>query len=138
MVKSCINCGCEDLSCCIDCETTAKPDAAPTNWVPKNVATDTNVGHNQEAKADGGKLRVSLVPTQIVRDIAEVREYGTCKYGDPDNWKKVELERYVDALMRHTLDFLDDYRSVDQESGIPHYKHMACNLAFICQMMEGR
>lgn len=150
MVKSCINCGQNDTRMCKGCETTAKPNAAPSNWVPakdidvptnqdaKRGATDTNVGHNQEAKADGGKLDLTLVPTQIIRDIAQVREYGTNKYGDPDNWKKVELERYIKALMRHTLDFLDDRGSVDQESGIPHYKHMACNMAFICQLMEGK
>ena len=31
---------------------------------------------SQEAKADAGKPRVSLVPMQIVSDIARIREYG--------------------------------------------------------------
>ena len=31
---------------------------------------------SQEAKADIGKPRLSLVPSQIIRDIARVREYG--------------------------------------------------------------
>ena len=91
---------------------------------------------NQEAKRDEGKLQLSLVPTQIIRDIAEVRMYGNKKYGDPDNWKNVEMERYIDALYRHFLAFVDDPDSVDEESGIPHYKHMACNMAFICHMMK--
>lgn len=91
---------------------------------------------NQEAKADKGKLHISYVPMQIVRDIAEVREYGTAKYHDPENWKRVEKQRYVDALLRHTLAWVDDPKSVDEESKIPHYKHMACNLAFICAMEE--
>lgn len=58
---------------------------------------------DQQAKADGGKLQIHMVPMQIVRDIAEVRMYGTKKYGDENNWRKVELMRYVDALLRHTL-----------------------------------
>lgn len=91
---------------------------------------------NQEAKRDEGKLQLSLVPTQIIRDIAEVRMYGNKKYGDPDNWKNVEMERYIDALYRHFLAFVDDPIGVDKESGIPHYKHMACNMAFICHMMK--
>lgn len=91
----------------------------------------------QTAKADEGKLRLSLVPTQIIRDIALVREYGCQKYGDPENWKRVELERYVNALYRHMLAFLEDYNSRDAESGIAHYKHMACNMAFICTLMRG-
>lgn len=92
---------------------------------------------DQTAKADAGKLMLSLVPTQIIRDIAEVRMYGTEKYGDPDNWKRVELQRYVDALYRHFLAFLDSPNSTDEESGIAHYKHMACNMAFICAMLGG-
>ena len=89
----------------------------------------------QEAKADKGKLRISLTPTQIIKDIAEVRMYGTDKYGSPENWKQVEMQRYIDALLRHTLEFIKDNDSADKESGIPHYKHMACNMAFICEML---
>ena len=64
--------------------------------------------------------------------------YGTKKYGDPDNWKRVDLRRYVNALLRHTLAFVEDYNSEDEESGIPHYKHMACNMAFICEILKGQ
>lgn len=94
--------------------------------------------NDQTAKADAGKLQISLVPTQIIKDIAEVRMYGNDKYGDPDNWKSVDIVRYIDALLRHTLAFVDNMDSVDAESGIPHYKHMACNMAFICEMMRWR
>ena len=83
--------------------------------------------YNQEAKSDKGKIRPTLVPRQIIRDIAVVREYGDKKYGSTDNWKQVEIERYRDALCRHLLAYLDDPKSVDEESGISHYKHMACN-----------
>ena len=91
---------------------------------------------NQQAKADKGKLKISLVPTQIIKDIAQVRMYGNEKYGDPENWKTVEMERYTDALLRHTLEFIKDNKSKDKESSIEHYKHMACNMAFICEMMN--
>lgn len=94
--------------------------------------------YNQAAKADGGKLELDLVPAQIVRDIAEVRMYGNKKYGDPNNWKTVELRRYVNALLRHMLAFYENYESEDKESGIAHYKHAACNMAFICEMMKTR
>ena len=61
--------------------------------------------------------------------------YGNRKYGDPDNWKQVEMRRYVNAMLRHMTAFIEDYNSVDEESGLPHYKHLACNMAFICYMM---
>ena len=92
--------------------------------------------NNQEAKRDEGKAKISLVPPQIIYDIAEVREYGNRKYGDPDNWKTVEPERYIDALGRHFIAMLADPLSKDPESGIEHYKHCACNLAFLCEMYK--
>lgn len=90
----------------------------------------------QTAKDDKGKIRPSLVPVQMIRDVAIVREYGIEKYHDPDNWKKVELQRYIDAFYRHWLSFVEDNSSVDNESGIEHYKHAACNMAFICELMK--
>ena len=61
---------------------------------------------NQDAKKDLGKWRPTLVPMQIMKDIAQVRDYGNRKYHDPNNWKQVELERYVDALIRHLVEFV--------------------------------
>lgn len=82
------------------------------------------------------KPKTSLVPPQILFDIAEVREYGNKKYpsGGKDNWKHVDINDYKDALLRHTLKYLQDPKGKDSESGIEHYKHMACNIAFICEM----
>lgn len=93
--------------------------------------------HDQTAKADAGKLQITLVPRQIIRDIAEVRMYGNKKYGDPENWRSVSPERYRDALMRHLLAYLDDPDSADDESGLPHLWHAACNIAFLCEMDGG-
>lgn len=92
--------------------------------------------NDQTIKSDAGKLEISLVPTQIIKDIAEVRMYGRDKYGDAESWKSVEKKRYIDALLRHTLEYIENPRSVDEESGIEHYKHMACNMAFLCSMEE--
>ena len=72
----------------------------------------------------------------IVKDIAEVRMFGNKKYHSPDNWKQVDVSKFIDAMLRHTLEFINDHDSIDAESGLPHYKHIACNLAFICDMMN--
>ena len=90
--------------------------------------------YDQTAKADNGKLQLTLVPREIIRNIAAVRMYGSIKYGDPENWRKVCPERYRDALYRHMLAYLDDPNSVDEESGLPHLWHLACNVAFLCEM----
>lgn len=93
---------------------------------------------NYHAKQDFGKAKLSLVPRRIIWDVAAIREYGNNKYpdGGPDNWKSVEPERYRDAAYRHFLGYLDDPRSVDSESGLPHLWHLACNIAFLCEMED--
>ena len=92
--------------------------------------------NSQTAKADSGKAQLTLVPRRIIWDIARIRMYGTEKYHDPDNWKKVEPERYRDAAFRHFLSYLDDPFGVDKESGFPHLWHLACNIAFLCEMED--
>lgn len=92
----------------------------------------------QEAKADSGKPKLSLVPRKIIFDVARIREYGNRKYpeGGKDNWKNVSIERYRDACFRHFMAYLDDPEGVDEESGLPHLWHMACNVAFLCEMQK--
>lgn len=91
---------------------------------------------NQQIKADNGKPRLTLVPTKILTMIARVREYGVAKYGDKENWRKVEIERYRDAMYRHMIAYINDPTGVDEESGLPHLSHLACNVAFLCELEE--
>lgn len=88
---------------------------------------------NQEAKADAGKPRLTLVPTEITWAIAAVRGYGVRKYpkGGEDNWKRVEVQRYRDAAYRHFLRYIENPQSVDEDSGLPHLWHCVTNLAFL-------
>lgn len=90
--------------------------------------------NDQSAKADAGKLPLTLVPLEAIEDIAEIRRYGCMKYKDPDNWKRVKVERYRDALFRHLIAYLRDPQGVDEESGLEHYKHLITNAAFICAL----
>lgn len=99
---------------------------------PKKIELETML--MDMAKADAGKAKLTLVPRKMLFDIAEVREYGTKKYGDSENWKQVEPERYRDAAFRHFMAYLDDPQGVDAESGLPHLSHLACNIAFLCEM----
>ena len=94
---------------------------------------------NQDVKADKGKLRPTLVPVSIIRAIAAIREYGVQKYLDRDgkekieNWRDVEPQRYRDAAYRHWLAYLAGEKK-DQESGLPHLWHLACNIAFLIEL----
>ncbi len=102
-------------------------DAQPSDAAPPS----------QGAKADAGKVQLTLCPPEIIKAIARVRMYGTDKYGDRDNWKMVEAQRYRDAAYRHWLAYLGDPCGVDEESGLPHLWHLACNIAFLIEFREG-
>ena len=94
--------------------------------------------NNQEIKADNGKPRVTLVPLEIIRNIARVREFGIQKYKEKESWKSVEVERYRDAMFRHLMLYIEDPYGLDEESGLPHLWHLACNVAFLCELEKGK
>lgn len=93
---------------------------------------------NQVAKADADKPILSLVPTDIIFEIEKVRSFGVKKYKEPDNWKRVEIERYHEALLRHTMAIWNDIGAKDKESGLLHLSHIATNIAFILELMKDK
>lgn len=107
--------------------------------IHRNIAKGVGRMNNQDVKADAGKIRPTLVPRELIRVVAIIRGYGNAKYpkGGEDNWKQVEPQRYKDALCRHLMAYLDDPKSVDEESGYPHLWHLACNVAFLCELEKG-
>lgn len=92
--------------------------------------------NKEEAKEYRGKLNYCLVPRMLLTAVARIREYGNRKYeaGGPDNWKNVDPQRWREAAFRHFLAYLDDPLGVDEESGLPHLWHLACNIAFLCEL----
>lgn len=104
---------------------------------PEPAATEEPKPDFCHYKFDEGKPRLSLVPPSLIEAVGAIRTYGTEKYrNDPDGWRQVEPDRYVDALMRHLVEFLKDRNAVDPESGYPHLWHMACNVAFLIEMQQ--
>lgn len=105
--------------------------AGALNIKAEALRGDTDV---QEAKADAGKPRPTLAPVKAIWAITAIREYGCKKYHDPDNWRKVDPQRYRDALYRHLLAYLEDPYGVDEESKLPHLWHLLCNAAFLVDL----
>ena len=91
---------------------------------------------DQQAKADAGKPHPSYCPVALIDGVIAVREHGTAKYGDPENWRKVSADRYHEAILRHTLAIWEDPYAVDPDSGLLHLKHIATNIAFLLQMKK--
>ena len=85
---------------------------------------------DQTVKRDAGKLRMELIPPEVLEALAEVLTFGAEKYGD-NTWQQVDPDRYVGAGGRHYTAWRKDPNSVDEESGLSHLKHLLCNVAFL-------
>ena len=116
---------------CKTCNASALCGRCDSDGLELVETEDQETGELHEANSDCGKPRPCLVPPEIIWAITYVREYGCKKYHDPENWKKVEPERYRNAAYRHFLAYLKDQNAKDEESGLPHLWHLACNIAFL-------
>ena len=69
--------------------------------------------------------------------VLEVLEFGAARYGDW-NWQLVEnaAERYTNAAWRHLLKASEEYE--DEDSGLPHLAHLACNCLFLHAMRANK
>ena len=84
-------------------------------------------------KHDGGKPRLDLVPPEIIEAVGEVMTHGAEKYGE-GSYKRVDSKRYRAALMRHICKWLKSPHGIDEDSGLPHLYHVACNVAFLLEL----
>lgn len=84
-------------------------------------------------KHDGGKPRLDLVPPEIIEAVGAVMTHGAEKYGEA-SYRQVEPKRYRAALMRHICKWMKDPHGIDEDSGLPHLWHIACNVAFLCEL----
>lgn len=101
-------------------------------------AVEILIEYEENGRKEIDTLERGFIPfPSLTRAVAAVREYGIQKYTDPENWRQVSPERYRDALYRHWLAYLDNPNAVDDESGLPHLWHMACNIMFLIEM-EGK
>ena len=94
------------------------------------MVTNTNGG----VKGDGGKYQPRLLMLSMpntLEGVSRVLTYGANKYS-PDNWRKVEDERYWDALYRHLLSYHKGQK-VDEETGESHLYHALCCLMFLAE-----
>ena len=86
---------------------------------------DTKTG----VKFDQNKLRMDLIPPEVIISLAKVLTYGAAKY-EPNNWQHVDSNRYYASLQRHVLAWASG-EDVDHESGLLHLEHALANVAFL-------
>lgn len=86
---------------------------------------------------NSGKPQWSLVDFEALKPMVDVLGYGAKKYA-PNNWMKgLPYTQVIDSLMRHLVAFQNG-EDIDQESGLPHVGHIACNAMFLSHMAEFR
>ncbi len=81
-------------------------------------------------KFDAGKVRLELLPSRALREVARVLTFGAKKYGDW-NWAKgMKWSRLYGATQRHLTAWVDGEDN-DPETGISHLAHAACSMLFL-------
>ena len=93
--------------------------------------------NDQRQKADGGKSDPLMIEEDLalaLESVNRVLDYGKAKYGSRGGWKLVDIERYRSAQARHRRSVMIEGKySTDEESGLLHLAHEACNALFILQ-----
>lgn len=104
----------------------------------KKMKDDEGTYVDYSIKSDKGKYKPTLCHKSLIEAVATVREYGARKYGDNECWKRVEEQRYKDALYRHWLAYLENPDGIDSDSGLLTLWHVACNVDFLVEMQKER
>lgn len=119
-------------------------NASASNFEPitptevKNIVKYDLTNDGTGKKYDSGKPMIGtamrIFPLSM-EALGAVIEFGTHKYPQPDNWKKVEGAnfRYLDSLMRHLIKHLKG-QELDEETGKPHLAHVVWNALAILEL----
>lgn len=83
----------------------------------------------EELDKKRSKNRWSLIPWSEMEEVAEIMTLGAKKY-DVDNWKKLDIPTYQDALLRHVTAYMRGEKQ-DREDGYSHLAHAICNCMFL-------
>lgn len=83
-------------------------------------------------KFDQGKEKFTMIPQLALKQVAKVFTHGAEKYGEFNYSGKGDVLRYMDALQRHTNQYLTG-EDID-ESGV---HHLACVAANALMALDG-
>ena len=84
---------------------------------------------------NNGKAELHQVPSSLTMAVAKTLMYGAQKYEKGNFRKGMSWVSVYDCLQRHMLKWLDG-EAVDEESGLPHLYHAACNISFLIEYAE--
>lgn len=86
-------------------------------------------------KDDSGKVRMELIPPELLFAVGDILTFGAKKYA-PRNWETGMLwSRPFGALMRHLWAWWGGEK-LDPETGRSHLWHAGCCIAFLIAYEE--
>jgi hypothetical protein len=91
-------------------------------------------------KDDAGKPQMSLLSqSNALAAVTRVLEHGVHKYGR-ENWRKVSMQRYHDALCRHLNDYNGQVATtdgaalpLDNDTNLPVLAHLIASALFLLE-----
>lgn len=90
------------------------------------------MGEPTGKKNDSEKIRMELLSTTALLEIAKVATFGAKKYA-PDNWRGgLAWRRVLGAAFRH-LSAFNDGEDKDPETGLSHLAHLGCCVMFLLE-----
>jgi hypothetical protein len=90
-----------------------------------------NIDANRGLKRDTGKPRISLIPPEIIFELAKIFTFGEQKYNGAGTWQLLEDVRFYDALQRHLIAWQMG-EVFDPESDEFHSSHALWNMLILC------
>lgn len=85
---------------------------------------------SEGVKYDDGKVRMELIPPELLEGVGSILTFGAEKYDDR-NWEKgMSWSRVFGALMRHMWAWWRG-ENTDPETGKSHLWHAGCCIAFL-------
>lgn len=102
--------------------------------MPTNFYAEGDINSNARgsgARANQGKVSLSLVPLHLLAGVARVFMYGRLKYASW-NWAKgMKWSTAMDCTFRHLIKWWFLGEECDEESGEHHLDHAICNLLML-------
>lgn len=101
-----------------------------TQILKEYMPKDTNINTSKAKRYNAGKPKMSMVPLDVIREVAKVFTYGELKY-DRDNWKNgFEWSSILDSALRHVTAWQSG-EDIDLESGLNHISMAITNLIML-------
>ena len=92
---------------------------------------------DEAKKYDTEKVKMELLPSDALEEIAKVLTFGAKKYASW-NWAKgLAYSRLTGAALRHLLAWKDG-QDKDPETGLSHLAHLGCCVLFLLWMEKHR